>query len=73
MLRIDDTDNERSSKEYEDAIKEDLTWMNINWDSLKGNLLDFYLIRSFRNFIRKKRAYPCFETAEELSLKEKAN
>ena len=35
MLRIDDTDNERSSKEYEDAIKEDLTWMNINWDSVE--------------------------------------
>ena len=34
MLRIDDTDDERSSKEYEDAIKEDLTWMNINWDSV---------------------------------------
>ena len=35
MLRIDDTDDERSSKDYEDAIKEDLTWMNINWDSLE--------------------------------------
>ena len=72
MLRIDDTDNERSSKEYEDAIKEDLTWMNINWDSVERQSLDFYLIRSFRTLLEKKRAYPCFETAEELSLKRKS-
>ena len=35
MLRIDDTDQERSLIEYENAIKEDLSWMNIRWDSLE--------------------------------------
>ena len=35
MLRIDDTDQERSSLEYEEAIKEDLSWRSINWDSLE--------------------------------------
>ena len=73
MLRIDDTDDERSSKEYEDAIKEDLTWMNINWDSVErqsSRLL--YYNKALETLLDKKRAYPCFETAEELSLKRKS-
>ena len=73
MLRIDDTDDERSSKEYEDAIKEDLTWMNINWDSVErqsSRLLSYN--EALETLLEKKRAYPCFETAEELSLKRKS-
>ena len=73
MLRIDDTDNERSSTEYEDAIKEDLTWMNINWDSVEkqsSRLISYE--EALETLLEKKRAYPCFETAEELSLKRKS-
>ena len=57
MLRIDDTDDERSSKEYEDAIKEDLTWMNINWDSLErqsSRLLSYN--EALETLLEKKRA-----------------
>ena len=32
ILRIDDTDKERSKKEYEIGIKKDLSWLGINWD-----------------------------------------
>ena len=32
MLRIDDTDDERSSTEFETAIRDDLNWMGMNWD-----------------------------------------
>ena len=32
ILRIEDTDRERSKKEYEDAIIEDLRWLGIEWD-----------------------------------------
>ncbi|MDD4062678.1 MAG: glutamate--tRNA ligase family protein, partial [Candidatus Pacebacteria bacterium] len=32
VLRIEDTDKERSKKEYEDSILEDLKWLGINWD-----------------------------------------
>ncbi len=32
ILRIDDTDKERSKKEYEDYIKKDLSWLGISWD-----------------------------------------
>ena len=72
MLRIDDTDQERSSLEYEEAIKEDLSWMSINWDSLEkqSSRLSNY-DDALENLLDKKRAYPCFETAEELSLKRK--
>ena len=72
MLRIDDTDDERSLKKYEDAIKEDLSWVGINWDSLEkqSSRLSNY-DEALQKLLDKKRAYPCFETAEELSLKRK--
>ena len=72
MLRIDDTDDERSLKKYEDAIKEDLSWVGINWDSLeKQSFRLSYYDQALQKLLDKKRAYPCFETAEELSLKRK--
>ena len=72
MLRIDDTDDERSLQKYEDAIKEDLSWVGINWDSLEkqSSRLSYY-DQALQKLLDKKRAYPCFETAEELSLKRK--
>ena len=32
ILRIEDTDTERSTRESEDAILADLTWMGLTWD-----------------------------------------
>ena len=32
MLRIDDTDDTRSTVEFEEAIREDLQWMGMQWD-----------------------------------------
>ena len=73
MLRIDDTDQERSFIEYENEIKEDLSWMNIGWDSLEkqSSRLSCY-DNALQILLNKKRAYPCFETADELSLKRKS-
>ena len=34
VLRIDDTDLERSTNEYEEGIKRDLKWLGLNWDCL---------------------------------------
>ena len=69
MLRIDDTDQERSSLEYEEAIKEDLSWMSIKWDSLEkqSSRLSNY-DDALETLLDKKRAYTCFETAEGLTL-----
>jgi glutamyl-tRNA synthetase len=35
VLRLDDTDPERSKQEYADAIQEDLEWLGITWDRLE--------------------------------------
>lgn len=32
MLRIEDTDLERSTRESEEAVLRDLTWLGLNWD-----------------------------------------
>ena len=32
VLRIEDTDKERSSMQFEESIKNDLLWLGLNWD-----------------------------------------
>ena len=72
MLRIDDTDDERSTLEFEKDIIYDLKWMNFNWDSIEkqSSRLERYN-EALNILLDKKRAYACYETAEELSLKRK--
>jgi len=73
LLRLDDTDTERSKLKFEESIKEDLTWANINWDSeaKQSNRIERYN-DVLKIFIEKEFVYPCYETAEELSLKRKS-
>ena len=73
MLRIDDTDTQRSTPEYEESIRTDLQWLGINWDSedRQSERLDRYQ-KALDNLLEKGRAYPCYETQEELGLKRKA-
>ena len=73
ILRIDDTDSERSRKEYENHIKEDLKWLGITWDKTfnQSDRQNVYSKR-IQELKNKKRIYPCFETQEELSLKKKS-
>ena len=35
ILRLDDTDPERSKQEYADAIQEDLEWLGLTWDRIE--------------------------------------
>jgi len=73
LFRLDDTDEERSKAEYAAAIEADLTWMGLNWDGFARES-DRYA-RYAEAAARLKasgRLYPCYETAEELSLKRKA-
>lgn len=73
MLRIDDTDLERSKEEFTEQIKLDLEWLGLDWD-------DYAHQRDrtarYAELIEKLKAdgrlYPCYETAEELSLKRKS-
>ena len=73
MLRIDDTDTERSTAEYEEAIRADLSWMGMVWDSedRQSDRLSHY-DKALAHLIDTGRAYACYETAEELALKRKA-
>ncbi len=72
ILRLDDTDRERSREEYAEAIRTDLTWLGLLWDE------------TFRQSDRSARydtvaeqlkasghLYPCYETEDELDRKRK--
>ncbi|WP_101065886.1 glutamate--tRNA ligase [Roseovarius salinarum] len=70
ILRIDDTDPERSQEAYVDAIREDLEWLGLTWDRIErqSRRLDRYAAAADR--LREMgRFYECFETPEELELK----
>lgn len=72
LLRIDDTDFERSTIEYEMAIKDGLSWMSLNWDDSfnQKNRNDRYDI-VIKKLKQSGRIYACYETPDELGLKRK--
>ncbi len=72
ILRIDDTDPERSKEEYVDAIKQDLEWLGLQWDRVErqSERLDRY--HDAADKLRENgRFYEAFETPTELDLKRK--
>ena len=73
ILRIDDTDSERSKKDYEIKIKKDLEWLGIKWQKTfnQSQRKELYAQR-IQELKNKNRIYACFETPEELSLKKKS-
>jgi glutamyl-tRNA synthetase len=72
ILRIDDTDAERSREEYADAIKADLEWLGLGWDQeeRQSARLDRYEA-AFAALKAAGRVYPCYESAQELEVKRK--
>ena len=73
MLRIDDTDTDRSTAAFEASIREDLQWMGMQWDSedRQSARLERY-DDALQTLLADGRAYACYETPEELGLKRKA-
>src|ERR1700712_1016173 len=72
LLRIDDTDAERSREEYVEAIRADLAWLGLHPDgearqSERGDLYE----AEFQRLVTAGRVYRCYETAQELDLKRK--
>ena len=69
LLRIEDTDRERSTKGAIDAILDGLTWLGLDWD---GDVV-FQFARAERHravaeeLLAAGRAYHCYATAEELT------
>ena len=72
ILRIDDTDTERSKPEYVEGIKDALTWLGLGWDRIEyqSARMDRYLAAKER-LVEMGRVYECFETPVELDLKRK--
>ena len=72
LLRIDDTDAERSRDEYAVAIEEDLKWLGLEWDE-KEKQSDYFADydKAKQRLIDDGRLYPCYETPEELEVKRK--
>lgn len=72
ILRLDDTDPERSKPQYADQIQRDLEWLGLTWDRIEtqSSRLDRY--NAAADELRAAgRFYECFETPTELDLKRK--
>ena len=72
VLRIDDTDLERSKEEYVIQIRADLEWLGLDWDleAQQSHRFDLYEAR-FETLRTTGRVYACYETPEELDLRRK--
>jgi glutamyl-tRNA synthetase len=70
VLRIDDTDAERSREAFVEAIREDLDWLGLDRDGevRQSERLERYAAAAER-LKAAGRLYPCWETAEELAMK----
>jgi len=72
LLRIDDTDRERSTPEFDSAIRDDLSWLGLEPDSVVRQSERFELYeREFERLKSAGRVYACYETPEELDLRRK--
>lgn len=72
ILRLDDTDPERSKQEYVDGIKQDLEWLGIEWDRVERQSERLERYEDAAQKLREiGRFYECFETPTELDLKRK--
>ncbi|QRZ12492.1 glutamate--tRNA ligase [Paracoccus methylovorus] len=72
ILRLDDTDRERSKQEYADGIQRDLEWLGLTWDRIErqSDRLDRYA-EAADGLRAANRLYEVFETPTELDLKRK--
>lgn len=72
ILRIDDTDTERSNKAFEEAIDADLDWLGFRIDQRFNQSERFDLYRDAAERLKAEGLlYPCYETEEELDRKRK--
>ena len=72
ILRIDDTDRERSTAAFDQLIRDDLAWLGLVPDQVvrQSERFDLYE-REFERLKTAGRVYACYETPEELDLRRK--
>ncbi|WP_419799136.1 MAG: glutamate--tRNA ligase [Terasakiella sp.] len=72
LLRVDDTDQERSKPEYEQAIKDAMNWLGLSWDEEEHQSAR---MERYEEVFEKLKAdglvYDCYETPEELEFMRK--
>ena len=72
VLRIDDTDRERSTAEFDQAIRDDLDWLGLTPDTVVRQSERFALYeRELERLKAAGRVYACYETPDELELRRK--
>ena len=82
ILRIEDTDVERSSARFRDELMAELRWLGLDWDEgpdIGGPSAPYCQVGARRRSTRalfarlraRRQAYPCYCTAEELELSRK--
>lgn len=71
ILRIEDTDLERSTKEFERSILEGMRWLGMDWD--EGPYYQTQRMELYREHVRRLldegKAYPCTCSPEEIEAK----
>ena len=72
LLRLDDTDRERSSEAYAEQIREDLRWLGFSWDREAKQSARTALYEAAAERLKASgRLYACFETPDELDRRRK--
>jgi glutamyl-tRNA synthetase len=72
ILRMDDTDQARSTREFADGIEVDLAWLGITPDLLVRQSERTALYEAAKEkLIAAGRLYPCYETEDELDRRRK--
>ena len=81
VLRVEDTDQERSTLESEEAVLEGMRWLGLDWDEgpdkegeagpyFQSERKEIYRAELDR-LVSAGKAYPCFCTAEQLAARRK--
>ena len=74
VLRIDDTDQERSEERFYNSIIKDIDWLNIDLLDIKKQSEKTEKYKQVRDqLIIQGKLYPCFESDEELNKIRKLN
>jgi glutamyl-tRNA synthetase len=67
ILRLDDTDSERSTEEFASSIEDDLRWLGLEWGQLERQSTRMDRYREILESLKSAgRVYACYETPEEL-------
>ena len=72
ILRLDDTDQERSTEEFAQGIVTDLAWLGMTPDRTEKQSDRFAVYDSVADKLREQGLlYPCYESAEEIDRRRK--